>query len=208
MNKILMFLFSAAILLSAAVMTAQEEPRKGNAPAEDMPPGPPPPPPRMKSPHDYFMEKLTPAERDEIAKLVREKKVAELKAKMRQLFMKYRPEEDKRVSALSEKYLAAGTDEEKNQIRKELEAAIRAQFAKRMEFTQRNISDAEAQLKTAEKRLKMLKEHYERNQKKSEEIIQMRLKWMCTPKAERRKLRPPRDKRKGPPPQEHFDRQK
>ena len=68
MNKTLMIFLSAVFLLSAAVMTAQEAPQKGNAPAEDMPPGPPPMP-RMKSPHDYFMEKLTPAERDEITKL-------------------------------------------------------------------------------------------------------------------------------------------
>ena len=207
MNKTLMIFLSAVFLLSAAVMTAQEAPQKSNVPAEDMPPGPPPMP-RMKSPHDYFMEKLTPAERDEITKLIREKKFPELKTRMHELFMKYRPEEDKRVSALSEKYLAARTEEEKAQIRKELEAAIRIQFAKRMEFTKRNISDAEEQLKTAEKRLKRLKEHYERNQKKSEEIIQMRLKWMCTPKSERRKLRPPRDGRKGPPPQERFEKQK
>ena len=51
MNKTLMIFLSAVFLLSAAVMTAQEAPQKGNAPAEDMPPGPPPMP-RMKSPHD------------------------------------------------------------------------------------------------------------------------------------------------------------
>ncbi len=207
MSKKLRIFLSAVFLLSAAVMTAQEPPQKAHIPSEDMPPGPPPPP-RMKSPHDYFMEKLTQAERDELAKLIREKKFPELKKRMQELFRKYRPEEDKRVSALSDKYLAAETEEEKAQIKKELEAAIRVQFAKRLEFTKRNIRDAEEQLKTAEKHLQRLKEHYERNQKDAEKMIQMRLKWMCTPKSERRKLRPHREKRKGPPPMEHFEKQK
>ena len=82
MNKTLMIFLSAVLLLGAAAMTAQEAPQKSNVPAEDMPPGPPPMP-RMKSPHDYFMEKLTPAERDEITKLIREKKFPELKTRMR-----------------------------------------------------------------------------------------------------------------------------
>ena len=151
MNKTLMIFLSAVLLLGAAAMTAQEAPQKSNVPAEDMPPGPPPMP-RMKSPHDYFMEKLTPAERDEITKLIREKKFPELKTRMHELFMKYRPEEDKRVSALSGKYLAARTEEEKAQIRKELEAAIRVQFAKRMEFTKRRCGrTVENRRKTFEK---------------------------------------------------------
>ena len=117
MNKTLMIFLSAVLLLGAAAMTAQEAPQKSNVPAEDMPPGPPPMP-RMKSPHDYFMEKLTPAERDEITKLIREKKFPELKTRMHELFMKYRPEEDKRVSTLSEKYLAARTEEERRRSEK------------------------------------------------------------------------------------------
>ena len=197
-KKTMMTFVCAAFLSACAALTAQEAPGPGNPP----PPGPPgPPPPRMgmKSPHDRFMEKLTDEEREEVEKLTREKKVSELRRKMRELFRKYRFGEDKKVSLLSDKYLAARTDEEKEALRRELEAAVRAQFARRMEFTKRSIAENEEMLKMAQKRLERLREHYERNQKNTEEIVRMRMKWLCTPKEERRKMRPPRD-RKGPPP--------
>lgn len=201
-KKTMMTLVCAVFLSACAALTAQEVPGKENPPpGPPGPPGPPPPHMGMKSPHDRFMEKLTDAEREEVEKLAREKKVTELRKKMRELFQKYRSEEDKKVSLLSDKYLAARTDEEKEAVRKELEAAVRAQFAKRMEFTKRSIAENEEMLKRAQKRLAMLKEHYERNQKNTEEIVRMRVKWLCTPKEERRKMRPPRD-RKGPPPGE------
>lgn len=198
-KKTMMTLLSAALLSVCLASAAQEAPGKGNPPPG--PPGPPPPHMGMKSPHDRFMEKLTDEEREEVEKLTREKKVSELRRKMRELFRKYRSGEDKKVSLLSDKYLAARTDEEKEALRKELEAAVRAQFAKRMEFTKRSIAENEEMLKRAQKRLERLREHYERNQKNTEEIVRMRMKWLCTPKEERRKMRPPRD-RKGPPPRE------
>ena len=199
-KKIMMCLVCAAFCSVCVILAAQEPPITGNPPL-DPPPGPPPPHIGMKSPHDRFMEKLTDAEREEVEKLTREKKFSELRKKMRELFQKYRSEEDKKVSLLSDKYLAAQTNEEKEAIRKELEAAVRTQFAKRMEFTKRSIAENEEMLKMAQKRLNMLKEHYERNQKNTEEFIRMRVKWLCLPKEERRKMRPPRD-RKAPPPGE------
>ena len=184
----LVILFSA-LIFPASLLSAGE--KGGPVPAPELTEDPPPPPPMMrKSPHDFFMEKLTPQEREEITKLIREKKTDELRARMRTLFLKYRPQEDKNVSDLSEKYLAAKTDEDKARLKKELEQAIRIQFAKRMEFTQRSIREAEENLKLAEKRLNALKQHYEKNQKNAEALIQMRLKRMCSPKSERKRFRP------------------
>ena len=176
MKQIFQIFLIPPLLFTGISLSAQDAADKGK---ND------PPPPRvslrLKSPHDDFMAKLTKAERDEIAALTREKKFPELRKKMRELFIKYRPEEDKKVAELSNQYLAATAKEDKERLKKELEEAIRIQFAKRLEYTKRSIADAEAQLETAQKRLDALKTHYEKNRKNSEQFIQMRLKYMCTP---------------------------
>ncbi|OQA83810.1 MAG: hypothetical protein BWY31_02748 [Lentisphaerae bacterium ADurb.Bin242] len=169
---------------------------------ENVPPPPgerrPGPPPRGRNPHAVFFSKLTQEERAEIDKLARANDHAGLRQKMRELFLKYRPPEAKKVDELSEKYLAARTDAEKAAVKAELEKAVRIQFEKRLEFTRNNIAATEEQLARAKNDLERLKTFYQNSLKDSEKIIRERVEQMCLPKEQRKK--PPRGGKPMEPP--------
>lgn len=162
------------------------------------PPGFPPGPPAFGNPRGTFFAKLTKEEREQVNRLAQEGKKEELRKVMRSLRQKYRSEEMKKLDALSERYLAAKSAEEKAAIRKEMEPLIRIIFQKRQTFTRNNIMLAEKQLERARQDLERLKQHYERSEKDAEKIIADQVEQMCLPKSQRRKppRRPPPDQQK------------
>ena len=136
-----------------------------------------------RGPMNRFAGRFTAEDRAELHRLSMTGDRAAFGEKLKFLRKKYATEEDKKVFLLEEKYHAAKTAEEKSLIRKELESAVKKQIEKRNEYTLKQIT-------LAEKKLQKLKEFHAGNVKNADKMASRITDFICTPPAERKKLRP------------------
>ena len=181
---------------------------------------PPVPPPNGPGPHRRqemkrrppkgFWSRLTPEERARIDQLARSGQKEELRKEIKALFLKYRPEELKKLDELSARYLQSKDEKERAAIRQEMEQQVKSLFRKRQEITRNNIAETEKKLEFARQELERLKKHYQNGEKNADKIIADHVEQYCLPPEQRRKPnfggRMPPDKRRpmappsGPPP--------
>ena len=116
-------------------------------------------PPNKPGPHRYqemkrrpmmgFWSRLTPEERAKIDQLARSGQKEELRKEIKALFLKYRPEELKKLDELSAKYLQTTDEKERAAIRQEMEQQAKSLFRRRQEITRNNIAETERKLEFA-----------------------------------------------------------
>ena len=180
-------------------------------------------PPNKPGPHRHqemkrrpmmgFWSRLTPEERAKIDQLARSGQKEELRKEIKALFLKYRPEELKKLDELSAKYLQTTDEKERAAIRQEMEQQAKSLFRRRQEITRNNIAETERKLEFARQELERLKKHYQDGEENADKIIADRVEQFCLPPEKRRKpagrgfgrKKPPEQRRAvnppGPPPE-------
>ena len=106
---------------------------------------------------------------------------------MKALFLKYRPEELKKLDELSEKYLKTTDEKERAAIRQEMEQQAKLLFRKRQEITRNSIAETERKLEFARQELERLKKQYQDGEENADKIIADRVEQYCLPPEKRRK---------------------